>query len=216
MSYGVIDRVLTVVVTATITSAAWVVLGPTYFTADPAGQQGATVPDRPAPAATNPADMVNDVAPAAVVSGGLQIPVAGVTFSQLSDTFAQPRGGGTRPHEALDIMAPVGTPVLAAAPGTIEKLHRSNAGGNTIYLRSTDRRMIYYFAHLEAYAAGLKEGQQVSRGQRLGTVGSTGNASPDAPHLHFAMLATRADAHWYEPATAINPYGQFKDVIEGS
>ena len=103
-------------------------------------------------------------------------------------------------------MGPEGTGVIAAAPGTIERLFLSDAGGKTIYVRSNDRRTIFYYAHLEDYAEGLREGQKVARGQRLGTVGFTGNASPDAPHLHFAIMRTTPDADWWEPATAINPY----------
>jgi murein DD-endopeptidase MepM/ murein hydrolase activator NlpD len=103
-------------------------------------------------------------------------------------------------------MAPAGTPVVAADAGTVEKLFLSEAGGNTIYVRSTDRRTIHYYAHLQAYAAGLAEGQPVRRGQRLGTVGSTGNADPAAPHLHFAILRIAPEAHWWEPTTAIDPF----------
>ena len=125
---------------------------------------------------------------------------------QLGDTFTDERGGGERLHEALDIMAPRGTRVLAAAPGTVERLFQSQAGGNTIYVRSNDRRTIHYYAHLDAYAPGLEEGDRVSRGEVIGTVGSSGNASEEAPHLHFAILRTTPDAEWWEPATAINPY----------
>ena len=93
---------------------------------------------------------------------------------------------------------------------TVERLFQSQAGGNTIYVRSNDRRTIHYYAHLDAYAPGLEEGKRVSRGELLGTVGSSGNASPDAPHLHFAILRTTPDAEWWEPATAINPYPLLK------
>jgi murein DD-endopeptidase MepM/ murein hydrolase activator NlpD len=134
----------------------------------------------------------------------LAMPVDGVEPDDLRDTFSEARGGSV--HEALDIMAPRGSRVLAAAPGRIERLFRSDAGGNTIYVRSNDRRTIYYYAHLDAYARGLEEGDSVRRGETLGTVGSSGNASEDAPHLHFAILRTVPDADWWEPATAINPY----------
>ena len=73
-------------------------------------------------------------------------------------------------------------------------------------MRSPDRETIFYYAHLDQYAPGLKEGQKVRRGQRLGTVGTTGNAAPDAPHLHFAIMRTTDDAEWWEPTNAINPY----------
>ena len=114
--------------------------------------------------------------------------------------------GGERRHEALDIAAPAGTPIIAAAGGRLEKLFRSDDGGNTVYVRSADGRTLYYYAHLQAYAPGLEEGERVDRGQALGTVGSSGNADPAAPHLHFAVMRTTPDAEWWEPATAINPY----------
>ncbi|MFM5917716.1 MAG: M23 family metallopeptidase [Novosphingobium sp.] len=136
----------------------------------------------------------------------LIIPVQGVQPGQLSDTFSQARANGARVHDAIDIMAPRGTPVLAATGGTVEKLFNSAAGGTTIYVRSPDRRFIYYYAHLDHYAPGLHEGQQLRQGELIGAVGSTGNASPDGPHLHFAIQVTTPEAKWYEPSTAINPY----------
>jgi len=130
-----------------------------------------------------------------------------VRASDLSDTFLEERSEeGGRLHEALDIMAPRGTSIVAAGPGTVAKLHRSAAGGNSIYIRSQDKQTIHFYAHLDEYAEGIREGQRIRRGQRLGTVGSTGNASPDTPHLHFAILRTTADAEWWEPANAVNPY----------
>lgn len=134
------------------------------------------------------------------------VPVAGIEAEQLVDTFADARGGGSRSHQALDIPAPAGTAVLAAGPGIVEKLFLSDEGGNTVYVRSADRRTLHYYAHLQDYAAGLREGQQVERGQRLGSVGSSGNADPAAPHLHFAILSVEPDADWWEPGRPINPY----------
>ena len=138
-------------------------------------------------------------------SGPLTIPVVGVRPDQLVDTFTQAREGGVRVHDAIDIMADRGTVVVAAAPGRVEKLFLSERGGITAYIRSADWNTIYYYAHLEAYAPDLREGQAVMAGQPIGTVGSTGNANPDGPHLHFAILQTRAAARWHE-GTAINPY----------
>ena len=135
----------------------------------------------------------------------LAIPVQGVRPDQLVDTFTQARQGGARHHDAIDIMAVAGTPILAAAPGTIERLFTSRAGGLTIYVRSPDRRTVTYYAHLRNYAPGLAEGQRVRVGQRLGTVGSTGNASPDGPHLHFAVSRMAPGDRWYG-GRAINPY----------
>ncbi|MAC10973.1 MAG: hypothetical protein CMN74_01825 [Sphingorhabdus sp.] len=137
--------------------------------------------------------------------GKLFIPVAGVRKSDVVDSYNDDRGGGTRTHEAIDILADTGTPVLAAAPGTVEKLFWSDLGGNTIYIRSPDKRKIYYYAHLDAYRNGLKEGQSVRAGEPLGSVGSSGNADPAAPHLHFSVLNTTPEANWSE-GTPINPY----------
>jgi murein DD-endopeptidase MepM/ murein hydrolase activator NlpD len=191
------ERLSTIAATATLTSAAWVLFGSVWL-------------NRPAPeAAQLAASGAGGEAVAiarAPTRSGLVIPVAGVRAGDLSDTFGDSRGGGSRQHEALDIMAPRGTPVIAAAAGTIEKLFRSDAGGNTIYVRSPDRATIHYYAHLDRYADGLHEGQRVAQGQTLGAVGSTGDASPDAPHLHFEIMQTTPTAKWYEPATSIDPY----------
>lgn len=197
MALNFVDRLLTIVVTATLTSAAWIVVGSTYV------DRSDEAPPRATSATPTPRTTAGSSAPAA--TGRLSIPVAGVAASQLTDTFNETRGSDRR-HEALDILAPAGTPVIAAAPGRIEKLFKSDAGGNTIYVRSADRRTLYYYAHLQAYAPGLQDGSDVDRGQRLGTVGSSGNADPAAPHLHFAVMRTAPDAEWWKPATAINPF----------
>ena len=137
---------------------------------------------------------------------GLAVPVAGVKRTELSDTFTQARAGGARAHDAIDIMAPRGTPVLAAAAGTVEKLFNSRGGGGiTVYVRSADNRWVYYYAHLDRYAPGLAEGQAVQRGTPLGTVGSTGNANPAGPHLHFAINRMSPGQKWYQ-GSPINPY----------
>ncbi len=137
---------------------------------------------------------------------GLAVPVAGFTPDQLVDTFAQARAGGARVHDAIDIMAPAGTPVVAAAPGMVEKLFFSRGGGGiAAYVRSDDRRWCYYYAHLQDYAPGLKEGQRVERGQLIGRVGSTGNASPAGPHLHFAIARMQPGEKWYQ-GQPVNPY----------
>ena len=200
-----LDRLQTIVATATVTSAAWILVGTVYVGRDAVGEGGDTA------AATRPAAVPARQAASSIsraADGALTIPVAGVKASELTDTFADDRGG--RPHEAIDIMAPAGTPVVAAASGTVEKLFLSKAGGNTIYVRSGDRRTIQYYAHLQAYASGLVEGQTVERGQQLGLVGSTGNADPVAPHLHFAVLRTTPEAHWWEPSTAVDPFPLLK------
>ncbi|MEO6152649.1 MAG: M23 family metallopeptidase [Croceibacterium sp.] len=210
MALGFADRLLTIVVTATVTSAAWIVaagLGqaPQWnrlsAVSEGLSETGARM-RLPTPATgTN----LGAVTPGAATNG-LIVPVAGVKPNDLVDTFTQARAGGARVHDAIDIMAPAGTPVLAAGAGTVEKLFNSREGGTTIYLRSPDRRAIYYYAHLQSYAPGLREGQIVKQGEALGLVGSTGNANPAAPHLHFAIMATTPAARWWDAATAINPY----------
>jgi murein DD-endopeptidase MepM/ murein hydrolase activator NlpD len=139
-----------------------------------------------------------------VMPSGLALPVVGIKPNQLVDTYDAARGAGRR-HDAIDIMAAEGTPVIAAADGRIEKLFNSVRGGTTIYERSADGQWIYYYAHLSAYAPGLSEGQEVKRGQVIARVGHTGDASPDGPHLHFAVNRMAAGEHWWN-GTAINPY----------
>jgi murein DD-endopeptidase MepM/ murein hydrolase activator NlpD len=200
---GFLDRLQTIVATATVTSAVWIVVGTVYVDRND-DRGGGSVPEGAAPA-------VQAVAPTGEsppAGDRLTIPVVGVGPAQLVDSFADARGG--RKHEAIDIAAPAGTAVVAAAPGTVEKLYVSEEGGNAIYVRSNDRRTIHYYAHLRTYAAGLAEGQRVSRGQQLGEVGSTGNADPAAPHLHFAVFRTSPEARWWESGTADNPYPLLK------
>jgi murein DD-endopeptidase MepM/ murein hydrolase activator NlpD len=137
---------------------------------------------------------------------GLALPVQGVKPAQLVDTYTQARAGGARTHDAIDIMAAEGTPVMAAANGTVEKLFFSDGGGGiTAYVRSPDTRWTYYYAHLQSYAPGLAEGQRVKRGQLIGRVGHTGNANPAGPHLHFAINRMQPDEKWYQ-GSPINPY----------
>lgn len=137
---------------------------------------------------------------------GLAIPVIGTKAEELIDTYTQARAGGSRLHDAIDIMAPAGTPVVAAAPGVVEKLYFSEGGGGiTAYVRSTDGRWNYYYAHLQAYAPGLREGKRLKQGDPIGTVGSTGNASAAGPHLHFAINRMEPGDDWHE-GTPINPY----------
>ena len=160
-------------------------------------------------AAPPPAPPEKAVAPRAaaeIAPSGLMIPVVGVRAAQLTDTYSQARAGGARIHDAIDIMAPRGTPVVAATEGTVEKLFFSNGGGGiTAYVRSPDRAWIYYYAHLDRYAPGLHEGQRLARGDPIGAVGSTGNASADGPHLHFAISRMGPADRWWQ-GTPINPY----------
>jgi len=192
---SLVDRILTIVVTATLTSAVWIVAGGSLI--ENAGADSQREATRPAEAAPSPSpaaapdagsetpisDNARTARPlntqfARPVGEGeaarLMIPVLNVRPGDLSDTFTDARGGGSRLHEAIDIMAPKGTSVVAAAPGTIERLFQSDAGGNTIYVRSEDRGTIHYYAHLDQ--TGLSTG----------------------PHLHYEM---------YQDGRKINPLG---------
>ncbi len=132
-------------------------------------------------------------------------PLANLKKSSIQDTFNDTRGGGTR-HEAADILAPRGTPVMAVVEGNVVKLFNSKKGGITVYQYDNRQVYCYYYAHLDRYAPGLKEGMLLRKGDVLGYVGSTGDAQADNPHLHFAILKLGPDKHWYEHTTAINPY----------
>lgn len=133
----------------------------------------------------------------------LFVPVQGVGPEDLTDTYHASRGDGR--HEAIDIVAPAGTPVVAVDDGTIAKLFTSRAGGLTVYQFDPQGRLAYYYAHLDAYAPGLREGQAVKRGQTLGSVGSTGNADPRTPHLHFGVFVLGPQKRWWE-GEPVNPY----------
>jgi murein DD-endopeptidase MepM/ murein hydrolase activator NlpD len=135
---------------------------------------------------------------------GLMVPVKGVKYSEITDTYGQPRGKERR-HEALDIMAAKGTPVLATADGKVAKLFNSKPGGLTVYEFDPTSTYAYYYAHLDRYADGLKEGMAVKRGDLIGYVGSTGNASAEAPHLHFAVVALTPEKQWWK-GTPVDPY----------
>ena len=134
----------------------------------------------------------------------LIVPVAGVQPNQLLDTFSDARSEG-RVHDAIDIPAAQGTPVLATADGTIIKLFQSERGGTTIYQLSTNQKLIFYYAHLQRYADGLTEGRLVRQGEVIGYVGDTGNAGPGNYHLHFS-IAVVSDPKRYWEGTNINPY----------
>jgi murein DD-endopeptidase MepM/ murein hydrolase activator NlpD len=125
----------------------------------------------------------------------LLLPVPGVDPAAIKDTFREPRGPA-RVHHAIDIVAPRGTPVLSTDSGQIIKLYTSQAGGLMIYAVDTSRRFIYYYAHLDRYRTGIAEGQWVARGDTIGYVGTSGNAPPDFPHLHFAILRSYDVSKW--------------------
>lgn len=188
---------VTAIVTCALTSAFWFMA---YSGVTVTGPAKVPVPRQAEPQAP-PTKAELEIGPA-----GLAIPVAGIKPDALADTYTQSRSGGARVHNAIDIMAPHGTPVVAAAPGTVEKLFDSKGGGGiTAYVRSPDGKWIFYYAHLQAYAPGLREGQAVKRGDAIGTVGSTGNADPAGPHLHFAINRMAPGERWHD-GTPINPY----------
>jgi murein DD-endopeptidase MepM/ murein hydrolase activator NlpD len=134
----------------------------------------------------------------------LIIPVAGVKPEQLADTFTDARSEG-RSHDAIDILAPVGTPVLAATEGEIVKLFQSERGGTTIYQLSPDKKLVFYYAHLQRYADGITAGKYVRQGAVIGYVGDTGNAGAGNYHLHFSIAALTDPKRYWE-GTNINPY----------
>ncbi|EKT4070136.1 M23 family metallopeptidase [Stenotrophomonas maltophilia] len=163
--------------------------------------KGSVAPLGTAPA---PAPSAPSAARTADAPSGLLLPVQGVLASQLRDTFTDARSEG-RVHDAIDIMATAGTPVLAVADGTVEKLFNSERGGLTIYQFEPSGRWCYYYAHLQRYADGLAEKQVIRRGEVIGYVGSTGNASAEAPHLHFEVHVLGPEKQWWK-GESINPY----------
>lgn len=142
-----------------------------------------------------------------LMARGMEIPVAGRTVKDLEDTFDEGRDGG-RTHRALDILAPRGTPVLAADSGRILRISENKLGGNTVYATDPQERIVYYYAHLDAYQPGLVQGMTIARGDTLGFVGTTGNAPKDTPHLHFQVMRMPADGKYWD-GEAINPYPLF-------
>ncbi|HUF90214.1 MAG TPA: M23 family metallopeptidase [Gemmatimonadota bacterium] len=136
---------------------------------------------------------------------GLEFPVEGVSTTDLRDNFSAARGRG-RKHQALDILAPRGTPVVAVEDGTIRRLSLANGGGGVVvYQADPDDRYVYYYAHLERWAEGLAEGDAVTRGQVIGYVGTSGNAPPDTPHLHFAIYRLEPGSRGWH-GSPLNPY----------
>jgi peptidoglycan LD-endopeptidase LytH len=140
----------------------------------------------------------------AALGAALVVPVAGVERWQLQDTYTDARSGG-RTHDAIDIMAPRGTPVLSAMDGRLLRLFDSKPGGLMVYATDPTERFILLYGHLDGYAPGLQDGMPLRRGQVIGYVGTTGNAPPDAPHLHFGILRGDPAVSWSEGA-AVNPY----------
>jgi peptidoglycan LD-endopeptidase LytH len=186
--------------------------GPTTPTTPPAPTKPAQpkVEQRPAapPADAAPAlgqsNTVTDADLSYIAARNLLIPVAGVTASQLHDTFTQARAEG-RQHDAIDIVAPRGTLVLATTDGVVIKLFQSDRGGVTLYERDPSGRYVYYYAHLMGYADGIAEGKQLRRGDVIAYVGDTGNAGAGNYHLHFGISKLSSPGKW-SGGDPLNPY----------
>ncbi len=167
----------------------------------------------PAPTPASPARRV--VLPAGVTPDDykyirerhLIIPVANATLARIPDSFEDARDGQRR-HHAVDIMAPRGTPVLAADDGHVLKLRKGGAGGITIYAVDPKSRFVYYYAHLDRYRKGIAEGESLEKGDTIGFVGTSGNAPPDTPHLHFQVMRMPEDGKWWT-GIPVNPWPLF-------
>jgi len=168
-------------------------------------------PPEPAHAAAAPVGIAGDASGAtpaleALQQKNLRVPIDGADVASWKGQFAEARASGAHPHEAVDILAPRGTAIHAVDEGTIAKLFFSKGGGgNTIYQFDPSGRFCYYYAHLERYADGVHEGDRVSRGDVIGYVGTSGDAPPDTPHLHFAIFELNAERQWWK-GTPIDPY----------
>lgn len=173
-----------------------------------------TLREAPGPALPVPSQPgVSENMPGDLGQRDLMIPVQGIKPGELQNTFDDSRSTG-RVHEAIDIMAPRNTPVVAVESGRIAKLFTSKLGGLTIYQFDPTETYSYYYAHLERYAPGIQEGMQVNRGQVIGYVGTSGNANPEGPHLHFAIFKLNEQKNWWEGAP-INPFRIFKGGESG-
>jgi peptidoglycan LD-endopeptidase LytH len=175
-----------------------------------------TAPGTLAPITTSPntaTPVITPVPAAGVSTGGrLRMPLDGVPVDAMKGGFSETRGG-SRPHEAVDLLAPRNTPVHAVEDGTIAKLFNSKAGGITVYETDPTGRLVYYYAHLERYADGLRAGQHVAQGEVIGYVGTSGNAPKNTPHLHLAVFETDGDKRWWK-GTALDPYPIFRDRVK--
>ena len=184
---------------------------PTTSAADPVTPRGVVHPPLlgagSSPAiggAAGTSDAADEAAITALRQRGLRLPIDDTDVERLKGMFSQLRGENPA-HEAVDILAPRDTPIHAVDDGTIAKLFTSHAGGLSIYQFDPDQRFSYYYAHLERYATDLVDGQRVTRGEVIGYVGTSGNAPPDTPHLHFAIFEVGADHRWWG-GRPIDPY----------
>ncbi|HET9467062.1 MAG TPA: M23 family metallopeptidase [Vicinamibacterales bacterium] len=189
---------------------------------DPSGPKARPMHDAPrADAALRPRDNRPTISANTMVRGSdieslrqrsLAIPVRGLDADDLVSTFDDARGTSRR-HEAIDILAPRGTDVLAVEDGKVAKIFASAAGGLTVYQFDPSETFVYYYAHLDSYAPGLKEGAMLRKGDVVGTVGTTGNAPKNTPHLHFAISKLDPDKRWWG-GTALDPYLIWRDPSE--
>jgi murein DD-endopeptidase MepM/ murein hydrolase activator NlpD len=175
---------------------------PSIAAAPPSPAKTAAVPPADAPAISAALGATAGPPPE-----GLRMPIDGVSVESLKGGFSEGRTGHA--HEAVDIVMPRGTPIHAVTDGTIAKLFFSKAGGITVYQFDQDGRLCYYYAHLERYADGLHDGQHLSKGDVIGYVGTSGNAPPGTPHLHFAVFELNADRRWWQ-GRPLDPYLVFK------
>jgi|GEM_PF-851397 len=143
---------------------------------------------------------------------GLLVPVLGMPVERLRNTYDESRSGGRR-HDAIDIHAPKGTPVVATTDGTIIKLHNGARGGLSLYQMDDDGRTRYYYAHLDRYAQGVREGLRVRRGEVIGYVGDTGNAQPGDYHLHFSIAVLSDRSRWWAGEN-LNPFSVLRRSYE--
>jgi murein DD-endopeptidase MepM/ murein hydrolase activator NlpD len=145
----------------------------------------------------------------ALAMRGLMIPVAGIAARDVRDSFHADRDGGDRKHQAIDILAPRGTPVLAADDGKVLRMASNTLGGITLYASDPQDRFVYYYAHMDRYHPAMTAGRQLARGDTIGFVGTTGNAAEDVPHLHFQVMLMPDDGKYWmgEP---VNPYPLLK------
>jgi len=185
---------------------------------DPSVPKSAPIDDVPRDAALAAADAGPTISSNTLVFGSdverlrqrsLTLPVRGLEADDLVSSFTDARGSNRR-HEAIDILAPRGTDVLAVEDGKIAKMFTSNAGGLTLYQFDPSETFVYYYAHLDSYAPGLKEGTMLRKGDVVGAVGTTGNAPKNTPHLHFAILKLDPDKRWWG-GTALDPYLVWRD-----
>jgi murein DD-endopeptidase MepM/ murein hydrolase activator NlpD len=150
--------------------------------------------------------IADDASAPALPTAALIVPVAGVDVAALRSNWGEARGGGARGHQGLDVMAPMATPVIAAADGIVEKLYFSKGGGGiTLYQRSADGGWMFYYAHLRGYAPGIAEGRAVRAGETLAYVGDTGNAGAGNTHLHFGVARMAPGEGWWQ-GTPVDPY----------